>query len=679
MDGFNASAVLAAFFGLLLLPLLFIPYIAWSFRRGTTGPGHAALSAVGLTYLMALWTYTIAPLPQVGALICDGTLRAQFIPFHFLTEMDGSGGPADVLRDPVIRQVLLNVVFFVPLGMLVRHLFRWRPVWCVAAGFGTSLLIELTQLTGVWWIYPCAYRLFDTDDLLANTLGAAIGVAAAPLVRLVPGQHARPADRPQPVRPLRRLAGMAVDLLSVLLVGSGVPLMVRVWLYVTDRDYTAHTHLIQMGAMLTAAVVFLLVVPLGTRATLGQHLVFLRPVRPDGQSPRWHQWCLRALTGVGAYVLLTLPGDWGVPGGGGPGLAWVVLSAVVVIFVNTRGISGYVSRLVLVDSRGPDVRAGLRQGGTDPRRLSSAVVVVGAAGYLGLSVLVAVAALSPTVGGGIVALVAVGLGCANLALVGYLLYTGVVVVRREGRSLGNLLTLLAVCGVLGLLLLFVLGLALSWDWLVVPAVAGLAVSGTFGLLLGAFVIYGAGYARQAPQPGMDAIVVLGSRVFGDRVPPLLAARIDKGLEILAGETGGGRRPVLVLSGGQGPDEDAPEGEVMARYAVRAGADERLVRVEGQSRSTEENLRFSRELLLGEGRGTSMVVTTNDYHAFRAAIIARELGLDAQVVGARTARYYFPSAVLREFVGVLARTPVFHAALAVSVALAAGGLAWLVAR
>lgn len=45
--------------------------------------------------------------------------------------------------------------------------------------------------------------------------------------------------------------------------------------------------------------------------------------------------------------------------------------------------------------------------------------------------------------------------------------------------------------------------------------------------------------------------------------------------------------------------------------------------------------------MAEGRGTSLVVATNAYHAFRAAIIARELGLDAQVMGAPTARYYFP--------------------------------------
>nr|WP_281497324.1 ElyC/SanA/YdcF family protein [Ornithinimicrobium sp. F0845] len=628
---------------------------------------------------MALWTYTILPLPAVEDLICDGTLRAQFVPFRFLGDIDASGGPVGLLHDPALRQVVLNVALFVPLGMLVRHLFRWRPAWCVATGLGASLLIELTQLTGNWFVYPCAYRLFDTDDLIANTLGTAIGVALAPLARLVPGQHERPADQPQPVRPLRRLTGMAVDLVSVLLVGVGVPLSVRFALYFTGRDYEAHTVLIQVVATITAAVVLLLAVPASTGATLGQHLVYLRPVRPDGRRPGWHQWLVRCLTGAGGYVLLTLPEDAGVTAFGQLGFAWAALSAVVVLFINTRGISGYASGLVVVDSREPDVAAGSAERGADPRSLSSAVFVVGALVYLGISVLLTISALSPVVGAGLAGAVAVGLVVANLVLVGYLLYTGLVVVHREGRGLGNLLSLLAVAGVLALIALLVTGLLLDLTWLIVPAVAGLALTAHIALLLGAFVIYGLAYARVPAQPGRDAIVVLGSRVYGHRVPPLLAARIDKGLEVLDAETAQGRRPLLVLSGGQGPDEVAPEGEVMGQYAVRAGADDELVRVEGRSRTTQENLTFSRDLLVAEGRGTSLVVTTNDYHAFRAAIIARELGLDAQVVGAPTARYYFPSAVLREFVGVLARTPVLHGTLAVLVVAVSGTLAWLVTR
>lgn len=158
-----------------------------------------------------------------------------------------------------------------------------------------------------------------------------------------------------------------------------------------------------------------------------------------------------------------------------------------------------------------------------------------------------------------------------------------------------------------------------------------------------------------------------------------AARIDKGLEVLRSELDRDRDTVLILSGGQGPDEVAPEGEVMAEYAVEAGAPADRVRAETEAGTIEENLLLSRDLLLAEGRGTDLIVATNDYHAFRAAIIARELGIDAQVVGAPTARYFFPSAVLREFIAVLSRSPLLHAALAAFVLLSSGALAWLIVR
>lgn len=678
VDGFSTSALLAAVLGLLLLPVAFIPYVAWSFRRGRTGPGHALISALGLIYLMALWTYTIAPVPQTDQLICDGTLRAQFVPFRFLRDVDTGGGLRGVLTDRALLQVVLNVLFFVPLGMLVRHLLRWRARWCVVAGLGVSLAIELTQLTGNWFIYPCAYRLFDTDDLIANTLGAAIGVVAAPLLALVPGQHVGSPKAPRPVRPLRRLTGMTVDLLSVLLVSGGITLGVRVMLYLNGHDIDAGAEAVQVGAIVAAALVFGLVVPLATGATLGHHLTYLRPARSDGRPPTWGQWIRRFLTGVGAYVALSLPAELGVPGTGQLTVAWVVLSAVVVLWVDTRGISGYAAGLVLADAREPDPRTSLAERGTDPRRLSSAVVTVGSLGYLALAVLLTVAALSP-LGLRVAGVVLAGLVLANLALVCYLVYTGIVVVHREGRGLGNLLSLLAVAGLLGLIALLVLASLLEWAWLVILTVATLTVSATYALLFGAFLIYGIAYARAPARTGMDGIVVLGSRVYGDHVPPLLAARIDRGLEILAVEVDQGRRPLLILSGGKGSDETEAEGVVMARYAERAGAAGELVRVEDASRSTEENLTFSRDLLVAEGRGTTLVVATNDFHAFRAAIIARELGLDAQVVGAPTARYYFPSAVLREFVGVLARRPVVHALAALVIALGSGALAWLLTR
>lgn len=49
--------------------------------------------------------------------------------------------------------------------------------WVLLAGAAVSLLTETAQLTGIFGLYPCSYRLFDVDDLLLNTGGAGLGFA----------------------------------------------------------------------------------------------------------------------------------------------------------------------------------------------------------------------------------------------------------------------------------------------------------------------------------------------------------------------------------------------------------------------------------------------------------------------------------------------------------------------
>lgn len=89
MTGFDSSAILAVGLGLALVPVLVIPYVAWSFRRGTVGLGHALLSAGAVIYAMALWTYTIVPLPVAQDLVCTGTTRLQLVPFSFFGDLAG--------------------------------------------------------------------------------------------------------------------------------------------------------------------------------------------------------------------------------------------------------------------------------------------------------------------------------------------------------------------------------------------------------------------------------------------------------------------------------------------------------------------------------------------------------------------------------------------------------------
>lgn len=157
--------------------------------------------------------------------------------------------------------------------------------------------------------------------------------------------------------------------------------------------------------------------------------------------------------------------------------------------------------------------------------------------------------------------------------------------------------------------------------------------------------------------GADYIIILGAGVIGTRVTPLLAARIDKGIELLHDNP----NAVLIMSGGQGPGEDIAEGEAMARYAGQKGVDLGKIMVEGKSTSTEENLLFSRELM-SRDRPRVIVVTTA-YHVFRALLLARRQGLKCVGFGAKTKWYFTLNALIREFVGYLSLTWKHHTVVA----------------
>ena len=155
------------------------------------------------------------------------------------------------------------------------------------------------------------------------------------------------------------------------------------------------------------------------------------------------------------------------------------------------------------------------------------------------------------------------------------------------------------------------------------------------------------YQRRRIRTEPEAIIVLGSGLINGKVPPLLAARLKRGFAV---QSQFGSRPTIITSGGQGADEPRPEGEAMRDYLIEHGAEPSRVVAETESRTTEENLRFSRKLL--SEPNAPVVLATNNYHVFRAALLSRSLEMRAHVVGAPTAWYYFPSAFIREFVGVI---------------------------
>jgi uncharacterized SAM-binding protein YcdF (DUF218 family) len=239
---------------------------------------------------------------------------------------------------------------------------------------------------------------------------------------------------------------------------------------------------------------------------------------------------------------------------------------------------------------------------------------------------------------------------------GYLVLNGITLLRRERFRPASLLPLAAGTAVLALIALTLAAERLGSVRVTLATGAADLLSGYVSFLLASYVIYSLAYALlSALMPAADFVIVLGAGLRRDgRVTPLLARRLDRGLEVcreIEARSRGGSRPVMIVSGGKGSDERVSEASAMARYLAGRGFPSGRVMLEDRSRSTEENLRFSKELTDAVLPGARCLVVTSSYHVLRAAIIARRAGIRGQVTGAPTAAYYWPGAMLREFAAV----------------------------
>ncbi|MGU3409739.1 YdcF family protein [Microbacterium sp. M1A1_1b] len=303
----------------------------------------------------------------------------------------------------------------------------------------------------------------------------------------------------------------------------------------------------------------------------------------------------------------------------------------------------------------------------DRRMLRNGVLLLGALFFGVLGVVEVVATRFPAVQVllvGAILLFPVGV----VVLAGFLIANGVRMFRREGRSLGNLLSLVVGFGLVVVIAALAVLLRSGSTFGEAAFLLVLAVAGYVGIVFLVFLLSALVYGHVDKPREADVVVVLGSGLVRGQVPPLLRSRLDKGIAVWRHSVARGRSTVMIPSGGQGPDESRAEGAAMAEYLVAQGVPETAVLPETRSTNTDENLRFSQRVQQDGGLTGSVVVATSNYHVMRAAMLARSIGSDAEVVGARTARYYVPSAFLREFVAVVAAHRVAHAvALAAVVA------------
>ena len=147
----------------------------------------------------------------------------------------------------------------------------------------------------------------------------------------------------------------------------------------------------------------------------------------------------------------------------------------------------------------------------------------------------------------------------------------------------------------------------------------------------------------------DAVIVLGAGIRGEQVPLTLARRLDKAVLYFFQNPDA----IIVVCGGQGPQEHITEALAMERYLIAKGIPQEKIIKEEKSTSSYENFSFAHDLLSPRfPQGFSGVLVTNDFHVYRATRIAQYAGISAKHIGAHTEWYTLPVNYLREMLAVV---------------------------
>lgn len=257
---------------------------------------------------------------------------------------------------------------------------------------------------------------------------------------------------------------------------------------------------------------------------------------------------------------------------------------------------------------------------------------------------------------------------------GALVYNGVLMWRREGARVSNLLSLAAGILVFVLPVVAVLLVMVSTWWTYALAFILFTASMFTASLFTMLLLYAWVHAKFPSKGEGSAVVILGARTIKGKVTPLLRGRLDKGIELYDQQQE--PKPLMVPTGGQGTDEVEPEGVSMANYLREQQIPETQILVEDRAKDTLENLKFSDELVRAQRPTGQLWVVTSDYHALRAAMASRQLGLDARAFGGKTAAYYRPSAFLRECVAIVRDQKKLMIILAAPFAVAIAGMMYV---
>ena len=273
--------------------ILTIPFLLHQYRKYGAIPFAKSLVFYSfILYLICAYFLIMLPLPSVESVAKLTTPKMQLVPFQFIKDIFATttfkiktfNDVLKILNQPTVYTVLFNFVLTLPFGVYLRYLYNKKWYHSLIYTFFLSIFFELTQLSGLYGVYPRPYRLFDVDDLLINSLGGLIGHLITPLfTRFLPSKEEMEEisyKKGIKVTLLRRVMALVIDVFFL----SIFTLITKILTY--GFNFNKYSSLIVI-------LIYYLIIPLTTSGrTLGKKILNLKITSTEGQI-KWYQILIR--------------------------------------------------------------------------------------------------------------------------------------------------------------------------------------------------------------------------------------------------------------------------------------------------------------------------------------------------------------------------------------------------
>ena len=172
------NTIKIAIFTFPIIAFLFtIPFILHQYHKyGSINKLRVLIIYSFILYLITIYFLVILPLPSEVEVLNMKNIIPQLEPFKFINDilLDTNFNIKDIntyiptLTNPSVYTMLFNIIMTIPLGMYLRYYYKCSFLKTLIISFLISLFFELTQLTGLYGIYPKAYRLFTNFQTKCN-------------------------------------------------------------------------------------------------------------------------------------------------------------------------------------------------------------------------------------------------------------------------------------------------------------------------------------------------------------------------------------------------------------------------------------------------------------------------------------------------------------------------------